>query len=63
MSNKRAGSVHVRVLAESPAAFSAEHADEAGHSIDKVAGRIAPTADGSVRMLAFSAPHCSTAMA
>lgn len=35
-------------LQESPAAFSASHADEAGRSLDDVAARITPAADGSV---------------
>lgn len=35
-------------LQESPAAFSASHADEAGRSMDEVATRITPAADGSI---------------
>jgi ribosomal protein S18 acetylase RimI-like enzyme len=37
-------------LRESPHAFSAGHDEEAGHNVDEVAARIAPAADGSVRM-------------
>jgi len=35
-------------LQESPTAFSASHADEAGRTIDEVATRITPAADGSI---------------
>lgn len=44
---------HLRLLAlqESPTAFSASHADEAGRSVDEVASRIAPAANGSIRTL------------
>jgi ribosomal protein S18 acetylase RimI-like enzyme len=38
-------------LQESSTAFSASHADEAGRSMDEVAARIAPAADGSIRTL------------
>src|SRR5487761_1318477 len=38
-------------LRESPTAFSASHADEAGRSMEEVAARITPAADGSIRML------------
>jgi ribosomal protein S18 acetylase RimI-like enzyme len=38
-------------LQESPTAFSASHADEAGRSLDEVAARITPAADGSICML------------
>jgi ribosomal protein S18 acetylase RimI-like enzyme len=38
-------------LQESPAAFSASHADEACRSLDEVVARITPAADGSIRML------------
>lgn len=38
-------------LRESPAAFSASHDDEADRPLADVAARIAPAADGSVRML------------
>ncbi|MFC5581723.1 GNAT family N-acetyltransferase [Rhodanobacter terrae] len=38
-------------LQESPTAFSASHADEAGRSMGEVASRMAPAADGSIRML------------
>jgi Acetyltransferases len=38
-------------LQESPTALSASHADEAGRSMEEVAARIAPAADGSILML------------
>jgi ribosomal protein S18 acetylase RimI-like enzyme len=38
-------------LQESPTAFSASHADEVGRSLDEVAARITPAADGSILML------------
>ena len=42
--------LRLRALRESPQAFSASHEDEAGRGVDEVAARIAPAADGSVRM-------------
>lgn len=44
---------NLRLLAlqDSPTAFSASYTDEAGRSIDDVAGRIAPAKDGSIFML------------
>lgn len=41
----------LQALREYPSAFSASHEDEAGRSLDEVASRIAPTADGSVHVL------------
>ncbi|HWX65661.1 MAG TPA: GNAT family N-acetyltransferase [Rhodanobacter sp.] len=38
-------------LQESPTAFSASHADEAGRSMDEVAARITSAADGSIGTL------------
>jgi ribosomal protein S18 acetylase RimI-like enzyme len=38
-------------LEESPTAFSASHVDEAGRSMDEVATRITPAADGAIRTL------------
>jgi RimJ/RimL family protein N-acetyltransferase len=40
----------LQALRDSPHAFSASHDDEAGRSIDEVAARLVPAADGSVRM-------------
>lgn len=40
--------LRLQALRESPYAFSASHDEEAGRSIDDVAARIAPAADGSV---------------
>lgn len=42
--------LRLQALCDSPHAFSASHADEAGRSIDEVAARLVPAADGSVRM-------------
>ncbi|MEW9571704.1 N-acetyltransferase family protein [Rhodanobacter sp. Si-c] len=39
--------LRLQALRESPHAFSASHEDEAGRSIDEVAARIVPAADGS----------------
>ncbi len=40
--------LRLQALQESPTAFSASHADEAGRSVEEVAARITPAADGSV---------------
>jgi ribosomal protein S18 acetylase RimI-like enzyme len=40
--------LRLQALQESPTAFSASHADEAGRSLDDVAARITAAADGSV---------------
>ena len=42
--------LRLQALRDSPHAFSASHEDEAVRSLDEVAARIAPAADGSVRM-------------
>jgi ribosomal protein S18 acetylase RimI-like enzyme len=42
--------LRLQALRDSPHAFSASHDDEAGRSLDEVAARLAPAADGSVRM-------------
>jgi ribosomal protein S18 acetylase RimI-like enzyme len=42
--------LRLQALRDSPHAFSASHEDEADRSIDEVAARIAPAADGSVCM-------------
>jgi ribosomal protein S18 acetylase RimI-like enzyme len=42
--------LRLQALQESPTAFSASHADEVGRSLDDVAARITPAADGSVCM-------------
>ncbi|GAB3790298.1 GNAT family N-acetyltransferase [Dyella agri] len=42
--------LRLQALRDSPHVFSASHDDEAGRSIDEVATRIAPAADGSVCM-------------
>lgn len=39
--------LRLRALRESPAAFCASHADEAGRSVDEVAARLMPSADGT----------------
>lgn len=41
--------LRLQALRDSPHAFSASHDDEAGRSLDEVAARIVPAADGSVR--------------
>jgi len=41
--------LRLQALRDSPHAFSASHDDEAGRSLDEVAARIAPAADGSAR--------------
>lgn len=43
--------LRLQALRDSPHAFSASPEDEAGRSLDEVAARIVPAADGSVRML------------
>ena len=43
--------LRLQALRDSPHAFSASAEDEAGRSIDEVAARIVPAADGSVRTL------------
>ena len=42
--------LRLQALRDSPHAFSASAEDEAGRSLDEVAARIVPAADGSVRM-------------
>lgn len=42
--------LRLQALRDSPHAFSASHDDEAGRSLDEVAARIAPAADGSMRV-------------
>lgn len=40
--------LRLQALRDSPQAFSASHDDEAGRSVDEVAARLVPAADGSV---------------
>ncbi|MEW9622994.1 GNAT family N-acetyltransferase [Rhodanobacter geophilus] len=42
--------LRLQALRDSPHAFSASHDEEAARSLDEVAARIVPAADGSVRM-------------
>ena len=42
--------LRLRALAECPAAFSANFADEVGRTLAEIEARVAPAADGSVRM-------------
>ncbi|MGA8261144.1 MAG: GNAT family protein [Arenicellales bacterium] len=44
-------SLRLLALRESPAAFSASYEDEVERSVEEVAARLAPAADGSVRTL------------
>src|SRR5689334_620478 len=41
--------LRLRALAECPTAFSASYEDEAGRSVEEIAVRVSPAADGSIR--------------
>lgn len=49
--------LRLQALRDSPTAFSASHADEVGRSLDEVAARITPAADGSVCMFGIFEPE------
>ena len=50
----RAPRQRLQALRDSPHAFSASYEEEAGRSVDEVAARIAPAADGTVCVSACS---------